>query len=186
MIRRDAAGDWYRWAQRLISPNQDERPRGEAPSLLVIHNISLPAGKFGTGCVQKLFTNCLNAREYPELAEEAKMKVSAHLLIERSGKLTQFVPFNRRAWHAGKSRYAGRNNCNDFSIGIELEGTDTRPYTRKQYARLVAVTRALQRAYPDMSQQGIVGHSDIATPPGRKSDPGGAFDWDFYRKSLHE
>ena len=173
---------WLRGARRLPSPNANERPAGSAVELLVIHNISLPPGRFGGGYIEQLFLNCLDCTMHPWFARLEGLRVSAHLLIDRRGRVTQFVPFDRRAWHAGASSFAGRENCNDFSVGIELEGTDERPYTRAQYARLVRVSRALMREYPRITAGRIVGHSDIA--PGRKTDPGRAFDWERYRAAL--
>jgi AmpD protein len=173
---------WLRGARRLPSDNANERPAPGDISLLVIHNISLPPGRFGGGFVEQLFLNCLDCTMHPWFERLRGLRVSAHLLIDRRGRLTQFVPFGLRAWHAGESRFAGRANCNDFSVGIELEGTDERPYTKAQYARLVRVTGALMRAYPAISAERFVGHCDIA--PGRKSDPGRAFDWAHYRAAL--
>lgn len=164
------------------SPNQDARPAPDDISLLVIHGISLPPNAFGGPWIHRLFTNRLDGRGHPFFAEIAHLRVSAHLLIRRDGHLVQFVPFDRRAWHAGVSEYAGRSACNDFSIGIELEGTDTTPYTPSQYRRLVAVSALLLRHYPRMSPDRIAGHCDIA--PGRKTDPGPAFDWHRYRREL--
>ncbi|WP_207063764.1 1,6-anhydro-N-acetylmuramyl-L-alanine amidase AmpD [Motiliproteus sp. SC1-56] len=157
------------------SPNHGERPAGTAIDLLVIHNISLPPGQFGGDCIERFFLNQLDAHEHPFFAEISDLQVSAHLLVDRCGQVVQFVPFDRRAWHAGRSCFQGRDECNDFSIGIELEGTDETPYTDAQYEALAGISRALMRAYPALSPEGIVGHCDIA--PGRKSDPGPAFDW---------
>ncbi len=168
-------------ARFLLSPNANERPDNEI-SLLVIHNISLPPGQYGGGHVAELFTNRLDPEGHPFFREIEGLEVSAHLLIERDGTLTQFVPFDRRAWHAGKSCFEGREACNDFSIGIELEGTDEEPFTDNQYSVLALVTRALLQAYPALTPARITGHSDIA--PGRKTDPGPAFDWGRYRASL--
>lgn len=171
-------------ARQNDSPNQSERPPGEAISLLVIHNISLPPGKFGTPCVEQLFCNSLDPDSHPYFWEIAHLKVSAHLFIARDGSLVQFVPFDRKAWHAGQSEFCGRSNCNDFSIGIELEGTDNDPFTDVQYAVLADVTMALMQAFPSLILERIVGHSDIA--PGRKTDPGPCFDWKRYRALLQE
>ncbi|MBK6276600.1 MAG: 1,6-anhydro-N-acetylmuramyl-L-alanine amidase AmpD [Gammaproteobacteria bacterium] len=173
---------WLRGARRLPSENANERPDPGEISLLVIHNISLPPGRFGGGFVEQLFLNCLDCTMHPWFERLRGLRVSAHLLIDRRGRLVQFVPCGLRAWHAGESSFAGRGNCNDFSVGIELEGTDERPYTKAQYARLARVTRALMRAYPGITPERIVGHCDIA--PGRKSDPGRAFDWAHYRAAL--
>ena len=164
---------WHVRARRVGSPNVDGRPGGAAIELIVIHNISLPPGQFGGRAVEQLFTNRLQADAHPYFAQVAHLRVSAHFFISRDGRLTQFASTNRRAWHAGVSRWRGRDRCNDFSIGIELEGTDLRPYTAKQYARLARLIRALVCRYPAI--QAVAGHADIA--PGRKSDPGPAFDW---------
>lgn len=171
-----------REARQVASPNYEPRPDGCSPELLVIHNISLPPGCYGGGCVERFFTNCLDFDAHPFFGEIRDVRVSAHLLIERTGALIQFVNFDDRAWHSGQSNYQGRDNCNDFSIGIELEGTDEQPYTGLQYFQLCAVTRALLAYYPQLGQEKIVGHSDIA--PGRKTDPGPAFDWQHFRDSL--
>lgn len=168
-------------AGQCLSPNHNERPAGEI-SLLVIHNISLPPGQFGGPECAQLFTNCLDPDEHPYYREIQGLEVSAHLLIDRQGQITQFVPFDKRAWHAGRSCYEGRENCNDFSIGIELEGTDETPYTDAQYRVLAQVTRALMAAYPAITTQRICGHSHIA--PGRKTDPGPTFDWARFRQML--
>lgn len=157
------------------SPNQDERPEGCEPQLVVVHGISLPPGKFGGDGIKRLFCNCLDWEEHPYYQEIRGMQVSSHLLIQRDGVLIQFVPFVRRAWHAGTSRFRGRSRCNDFSIGIELEGTDDQPYEDIQYAQLVAAVRSIIDAYPSISARSIAGHCDIS--PGRKTDPGPAFDW---------
>lgn len=162
-------------ARLIPSPNHDERQKAEDLSLIVIHCISLPPGQFGTEGVTQLFTNALNPDEHPYYAGIAHLRVSAHLLIRRTGELVQYVPFNRRAWHAGVSCYAGREVCNDFSIGIELEGTDDTPYEDIQYERLNAVIEALLAAYPSLSREHITGHEHIA--PGRKTDPGVFFEW---------
>lgn len=169
---------WLSGAQHCLSPNKNERPDGVDVSLLVIHNISLPPGQFGGGYVQAFFQNCLNTQLHPYFAEIAGLQVSSHLLIERDGKVTQFVGFNERAWHAGASCFAGVANCNDYSIGIELEGTDCEPYSDAQYQQLAKVTRQLLATYPKLSPARITGHEHIA--PGRKTDPGPAFDWPRY------
>ncbi|MFK7974961.1 MAG: 1,6-anhydro-N-acetylmuramyl-L-alanine amidase AmpD [Halioglobus sp.] len=175
-------GGWLREAQPVGSPNCEPRPVGNVPELLVIHNISLPPGVYGTGCVERFFTNCLNFDEHPFFEEIRDLRVSAHLLIERNGALKQFVSFDERAWHAGQSCYRGRDNCNDFSIGIELEGTDDERYTSLQYFQLSLVSRALIASYGALTSEHIVGHSDIA--PGRKTDPGPFFEWERLRSSL--
>lgn len=148
----------------------------------MIHNISLPPRCYGGDHIERFFTNCLDWDEHPYFAEIRGMEVSAHLLIRRTGELLQFVSCDERAWHAGQSCYQGRDNCNDFSIGIELEGSDDEPYTDAQYSALSAVTDALLAHYAGLSAAGIVGHSDIA--PGRKTDPGPAFDWQRFRQLL--
>jgi AmpD protein len=162
-------------ATQCPSPNQDDRPDGAVPALIVIHGISLPPGTFGGPYIERLFTNCLDRTAHPYFEEIADMHVSAHLLVRRDGSLTQFVPFGRRAWHAGASSFRGRSCCNDFSIGIELEGEDESPYADEQYAELAKVVDALIAAYPTLDARLIAGHCDIA--PGRKTDPGPAFDW---------
>ncbi len=164
------------------SPNQDARPDPQDISLLVIHGISLPPGRFGGPHVRELFCNALDPAADPFFAEICELRVSAHLFIRRDGRMMQFVPFSRRAWHAGQSVFEGRERCNDFSIGIELEGTDEHPYTGSQYRQLTRVARLLLRAYPAISTERIVGHSDIA--PGRKTDPGEHFDWRRLRRAL--
>lgn len=173
---------WLAGARRVPSPNCDARPAGERISLLVIHGISLPPGEFGGPWIDALFTNGLDPSAHPYFAEVAPLRVSAHLLIRRNGQLTQYVPFDRRAWHAGVSTFDGRERCNDFSIGVELEGTDTRPYTQRQYRRLARVIAQIRRRHPDITASRIVGHSDIA--PGRKTDPGPSFDWPRLRALL--
>ena len=174
-----------RGARWLPSPNCNDRPEDAAISLLVIHNISLPAGQFGGPYIEQLFTNCLDCSADPAFADLSEVTVSSHLLIDREGSVTQFVPFNRRAWHAGVSCYQGHSQCNDFSIGIELEGADQIPYTEPQYRVLAACCAALLRNYPQLTVERIVGHSDIA--PDRKTDPGPAFDWVYFQQllSLH-
>ena len=165
---------------RLIpSPNCDERPPGCAIDLLVIHNISLPPDEFGGEGVVDLFTNRLDPAAHPYFRTIRDLKVSAHFFIRRGGEIIQFVPCSKRAWHAGESSWQGKSRCNDFSIGVELEGSDTQPFTGVQYTSLVVLTRALRKAYPLVD---IAGHADIA--PGRKTDPGPHFDWDGYRAAL--
>jgi AmpD protein len=162
-------------ARLVASPNCDERPEGSEPELIVIHGISLPPGQYGGPWIDALFTNTLAPDAHPYFAAIHQLKVSSHLLIRRDGEVVQYVPFQRRAWHAGVSRFEGRERCNDFSIGIELEGSDDEAYEPVQYTRLAEVIAALQQAYARLSQERIVGHSDIA--PGRKTDPGPAFQW---------
>ncbi len=166
---------WLPDVRLCLSPNQGERPVNSEVSLLVIHNISLPPGQFGGGYIEQLFTNSLNQYEHSYFSEIIDLQVSAHLLIDRQGEIVQFVPFTHRAWHAGQSSFSGCENCNDYSIGIELEGTDVEPYTDLQYESLALICRKLLSLYPALSAERIVGHSEIA--PGRKTDPGPAFDW---------
>jgi N-acetyl-anhydromuramoyl-L-alanine amidase len=166
-------------ARYLPSPNCDERPPGEAVTLVVIHSISLPPGEFGGDGIVRLFTNELDHAAHPYYRTLTGVRVSAHFLIRRSGELLQFVPCAKRAWHAGESAWCGRSRCNDFSIGIELEGADGVPYTEPQYRVLAELTRALRSAYPIA---GIAGHCDIA--PARKTDPGPSFDWPRFRSSI--
>lgn len=173
---------WLQPARHAPSPNFGPRPEGCEPDLLVIHNISLPPGEYGGDCIERLFTNCLDWDEHPFFDEIRGAEVSAHLLIRRCGEVVQFVDLRQRAWHAGRSCYGGRDNCNDFSIGIELEGTDDDAYTEVQYETLAAVSNTLLAQYGSMSNRRIVGHSDIA--PGRKTDPGPAFEWHKYRSLL--
>ncbi|WP_320820108.1 1,6-anhydro-N-acetylmuramyl-L-alanine amidase AmpD [Thalassolituus sp.] len=163
------------------SPNFGVRPCSNI-SLLVIHNISLPPEQYGGGYVQCFFQNALPVDQHPYFAEIAELKVSSHFLIERTGKLVQFVNLNDRAWHAGQSSFEGRDNCNDYSIGIELEGSDETPYTDVQYKVLADLTKAVQREYPAITIDRITGHEHIA--PGRKTDPGPAFDWLRYRGDV--
>ena len=162
-------------AAQRPSPNQDERPDGAEPELVIIHGISLPPGEFGGPHIEALFTNCLDPEAHTYFREIDGLRVSAHLLIQRDGDVVQFVPFGRRAWHAGDSRFRGRRTCNDFSIGIELEGTDDEAYTDAQYATLAPVLDAIIAAYPKIDARRIAGHCDVS--PGRKTDPGPAFDW---------
>jgi AmpD protein len=168
----------------VASPNFDARPAGVSADLIVVHGISLPPGEFGGAWIERLFTNCLPGDVHPYFAEIGPLKVSSHLVIARDGEVTQYVKFSDRAWHAGRSRYQGRDACNDFSVGIELEGTDTEPYAPAQYAALAEAVAALCAAYPSLSPDRIVGHSDIA--PGRKTDPGPAFDWTLARGLIQQ
>ena len=168
--------------RRVVSPNCDDRPPGTALSLIVVHGISLPPGQFGNGWIDRFFCNDLPAAADPYFVTICHLAVSAHVLIARDGALTQYVPFTRRAWHTGKSNYCGREGCNDFSVGIELEGTDDLPYAAPQYLALVALVATLRRTYPSLRSAAVVGHSDIA--PGRKTDPGPAFDWPAFGRLL--
>ncbi len=169
-------------AQLIESPHCDQRPDEGDISLLVIHNISLPPGEYGSNHVIDFFRGCLQENEHPFFRDIVHSKVSAHLFLQRTGEVIQFVPFHKRAFHAGLSCFEGRSRCNDFSIGIELEGTDDEAYTDFQYKKLIDVTRCLMKSYTKIVPERIVGHSDIA--PGRKTDPGAFFDWSFYLKSL--
>lgn len=171
----DTHSGLLRGARQVPSPNFDARPGGILPELIVVHGISLPPEQFGGPWIDRLFTNSLPPDEHPYFATMWTLKVSSHLLIRRDGEPVQYVPFHERAWHAGASSYQGRERCNDFSIGIELEGGDEIAYEPAQYRMLSAVILTLCDAYPSLSLTRIAGHSDIA--PGRKTDPGPAFDW---------
>jgi AmpD protein len=173
---------WLQQARQAPSPNFSPRDEGTEINLLVIHNISLPPGEFGGPWIDDLFLNRLDPEAHPYFAEIAAMKVSAHCLIRRDGEVVQYVSFDQRAWHAGDSCFGERHNCNDFSIGIELEGSDETPYTESQYHSLAELSRTLMRHYPGITAGRIAGHSDIA--PGRKTDPGPAFDWTRYLQLL--
>lgn len=173
------AHGWITGVRRVASPNCDARPRGMNIDVLVIHNISLPPGEFGGQAITHLFTNRLDCTAHPYYAQLSGVRVSAHFLIRRSGEIVQFVPCIKRAWHAGVSSWRGRSACNDFSLGVELEGSDDMPFTDRQYAALVRLTRRLKRAYPIRD---ITGHADIA--PDRKTDPGPHFDWDRYLSGI--
>lgn len=173
---------WLDKAQRIVSPNYNERPDEEDISLIVIHSISLPPGRFGNNYIDDFFCNRLDPDQHPFFREIHQLQVSAHVLIKRNGTIHQYVPFNKRAWHAGQSQYQGRSACNDFSIGIELEGTDTCAYDEQQYKSLSAIIKALIATYPKLTVQQITGHCDIA--PGRKTDPGKSFDWMRLREMI--
>jgi len=166
----------------VASPNFDERSNPDDIKLIVIHNISLPPNEFGGHYIDQLFTNCLCANEHPFFAEIDHLRVSSHVLIRRDGEIVQYVPFHSRAWHAGVSCFQGRELCNDFSIGIELEGTDTEPFTDAQYTALNTLVPLLQKTYPSLEKQAITGHEHIA--PGRKTDPGPFFEWDRVGEAL--
>lgn len=163
---------WLAAVDRRKSPNFGERPAGTEVSLVVVHNISLPPGEFGGHWVEDFFLNRLDAAVHPYFAEISGLQVSAHFYVRRDGRVVQFVGCDQRAWHAGRSDWCGRDNCNDFSVGIELEGCDEQPFTEAQYAALWHLLDALRQRYPITA---IAGHSDIA--PGRKTDPGTHFDW---------
>ena len=169
-------------ARYVPSPNCNDRPPATPVDLIVVHGISLPPGEFGGPWLEALFTNALEPAVHPYFEAIQGLRVSAHLLIRRTGEIVQYVPFQRRAWHAGESCYGGKRNCNDFSIGIELEGTNEIPYTAVQYQQLAQAIAALMRVYPAITPARIVGHADIA--PGRKTDPGPAFDWKRLRQAV--
>jgi AmpD protein len=178
-IRKD---HWLSRVRHLPSPNFDDRARCSSINLIVIHNISLPAGEFGSGNIERLFTNSLDTGAHPSFADLAGVEVASHILIDRAGEVTQFVGFDKRAWHAGISTYGGVQGCNGCSIGIEMEGTDTTPYTDEQYTTVGKLCGLLLERYPGLSHERIVGHCEIA--PGRKTDPGPSFDWSRFLSSL--
>ena len=175
---------WLSEAVHLSSPNFNERPQPIEINLLIIHNISLPPGRFGGGHIQAFFLNQLDANSHAYFKQIRDLQVSAHCLIERSGEVTQFVSFNDRAWHAGKSEFSGVADCNDYSIGIELEGTDNLTYAEIQYLTLADLTAQIMTRYPKITKDRIVGHCDVS--PGRKTDPGAAFDWLLFRELLEK
>lgn len=181
-MKIDIASGLIKEARQHMSPNCDMRPDEEDISLIVIHGISLPPGQFGNDYIDKLFTNNLNPNEHPYFKEIEGLEVSSHLLVRRDGELVQYVPFNKRAWHAGVSCHKDREVCNDFSIGIEMEGTDETPYTDIQYQVLAETIKSLTQSYPALTEETIAGHCDIA--PGRKTDPGEAFDWERLNSLL--
>jgi len=181
-LQIDTQGEWLEGVRKVISPNCDQRPDDLGIDLLVIHNISLPPDEFGGDYIDQLFTNSLDPEHHPYFKEIESLRVSAHVLINRAGLLTQYVPFTQRAWHAGESEYEGRANCNDYSIGIELEGCDNKDFTQEQYETLVNLTGAIIQFWPKISKQRITGHCHIA--PDRKTDPGPMFNWDEYYSSL--
>lgn len=178
---RIGADGWWPAAIRYDSPNFDCRPDPADITLLVIHNISLPGGCFGGPHVSDLFTGRVDYNADPSFADLRGLKVSSHFFVRRDGRVIQYVSANDRAWHAGTSLFRGREKCNDYSVGIELEGTDDMPFEPAQYRALAVLTEALRRRYPLTDVQG---HEDIA--PGRKTDPGPLFDWNFYVKSWRE
>jgi N-acetyl-anhydromuramoyl-L-alanine amidase len=169
-------------ALQRACPHFDERPSNTDISLLVIHNISLPAGQFGTPYVDDLFMGTLNCKAHSSFSDLHAVRVSAHCFIKRSGELVQYVPFTKRAWHAGVSEFDGQTACNNFSIGIELEGTDTTAYTLAQYTTLKMLSKTIMQRYPKITATRIVGHCDIA--PGRKTDPGDSFNWHLFLTML--
>ncbi len=170
--------------EHVFSPNFNSRPNEDDISLIVIHNISLPPKQFTGDYITQLFCNQLAPDKHPFFKQIHQLTVSAHLLIRRESHIIQYVPFNKRAWHAGQSNYQGRDNCNDFSIGIELEGADTIAYTEQQYLKLTKVIQLLIKTYPNLSKNRITGHSDIA--PQRKTDPGQSFSWSLLFQLLDE
>jgi AmpD protein len=180
MMKLNLETGWLEGISHCLSPHYDERPTGMDIDLIVIHGISLPPGEFGGPFIDQLFTQTLASDAHPYFATIAQLRVSAHVLIRRTGEITQYVSLFQRAWHAGVSCFAGRTHCNDFSIGIELEGSDEVPYTDEQYQQLAKLINLLQQIWPHINCNCIVGHCDIA--PGRKTDPGPAFDWE----RLHE
>lgn len=182
MLDIDVASGLLKDARWVPSPNCDERPPGTAIEVMIIHAISLPPGEFGGPAIEQLFCNSLDPEAHPSYAEICKLAVSAHALIRRDGEVVQFVPFHLRAWHAGESCCEGRTRVNDFSLGVELEGADDRPFEPIQYDKLAALTQGIMAAYPAVTRDRIYGHSDIA--PGRKTDPGPHFDWTRYLAVL--
>ena len=181
-VKLDPSRDRLLDARQVPSPNLDDRPDDCEISLIVIHSISLPPGVYGGPEIDRFFTNTLESGAHPYFSGIADLRVSSHLLVRRDGEVVQYVPFLKRAWHAGESCFDGRSACNDFSIGIELEGQDEDPYTSVQYERLAEVIHTLIEAFPELSTQRLAGHCDIA--PLRKTDPGPAFDWDLLRQQL--
>ncbi|MCG3729960.1 1,6-anhydro-N-acetylmuramyl-L-alanine amidase AmpD [Vibrio cincinnatiensis] len=173
---------WYQGARRVESPFYDQRPDERDISLLVVHNISLPPGQFGGPYIEQFFSGTLASQAHPFFKVIEKMQVSAHCLIRRDGEVVQFVPFSARAWHAGQSSFAGRERCNDYSIGIELEGSDFIAYTQAQYQALVSLTEQLMAHYPTLTRERITGHQYIA--PMRKTDPGLVFDWRYFLSQI--
>ncbi len=171
-------------AQQRACRHYDERPEYTDTTLLVIHNISLPAGQFGTPFVDDLFMGCIDCNSHKSFSDLKGLRVSAHCFIKRTGEVIQYVPFNKRAWHAGVSEYEGQTACNNYSIGIELEGTDTAAYTRAQYASLCNLSKSIMQRYPKITSSRIVGHCDIA--PGRKTDPGSSFNWPLFLNMLEQ
>jgi len=181
-MRLDPASGLVRGTRFVASPNCDARPDGTPVDVLVIHSISLPPGEFGGSGIEHLFCNCLDPDAHPYYREIMNLTVSAHFLIRRNGKVVQFVPLHQRAWHAGQSYCEGRTRVNDFSVGIELEGTDDLPFEDAQYESLARLTGIIRRMYPAITRERIYGHGDIA--PGRKTDPGPMFDWKRYLKAC--
>jgi len=181
-MRAGLEGGWLVDARQVVSPNCDERPAAVVIDLVVVHGISLPPGRYGGPYIDQLFTNSLDSAADPFFSEIEGLQVSAHALIRRDGSVTQYVPFGQRAWHAGQSCFDGRDGCNDFSIGIELEGCDDQPYESSQYQSLARLIYTLMQHYPAITPQRVCGHNDIA--PERKTDPGPAFDWGHLQHLL--
>jgi N-acetyl-anhydromuramoyl-L-alanine amidase len=181
-LRIDPATGLLVAERQVLSPHFDARPAGAVPDVIIVHGISLPPNEFGGPWIDRLFTGSLPPNAHPYFRAIAGGRVSAHALIRRDGQIVQYVPFGERAWHAGVSQYRGRSSCNDFSVGIELEGADDIPYMERQYEQLAALIVALLAAYPTLSRDQIVGHADVA--PGRKTDPGPSFDWERLRRLL--
>jgi AmpD protein len=182
MLKVDTATGLLEGVRQVLSPYVNARPEGVVAELMVVHGISLPPGEYGGPAIDQLFTGTLDFDAHPYFQQIRGLEASAHVVIRRDGSVTQYVPFGERAWHCGVSQYGGRSGCNDFSIGIELEGTDDTPYAGEQYEALARLIRSLLDAYPSLSAARLVGHSDIA--PGRKTDPGPAFDWERLRALL--
>jgi AmpD protein len=181
-LRVDASTGLLLNVRQVLTNHFEPRPSGMTPDLIIVHGISLPPGDFGGPWIDRLFTGTLPPDAHPYFRAMAVGRVSAHALVRRDGEIVQYVPFGERAWHAGRSEYQGRRECNDYSIGIELEGTDDVPYEPAQYDSLAALIKALMNAYPTLSREHIAGHSDVA--PGRKTDPGTSFDWPRFRAAL--
>jgi AmpD protein len=181
-MRLAIANGWLTGVRHVPSPNCDDRPQHCDIDLLVVHGISLPPGEFGGPHIDALFTNCLDANLHPYFQSICGLRVSAHVLIRRDGELVQYVPFQRRAWHAGQSWFGGRQGCNDFSVGVEVEGTDDILYETVQYQRLAELAALLRATWPGINEQRIVGHRDIA--PTRRTDPGPTFDWEYLHRLI--
>jgi N-acetyl-anhydromuramoyl-L-alanine amidase len=181
-ITLDSKKQWLLDVRQVHSPNCDERPANCEVDLVVMHGISLPPQQYGGAYIDQLFTNSLDPQEHPYFAEIIELRVSSNLLVDRAGEITQYVPFDSRAWHAGESEFQGRQTCNDFSIGIELEGCDEQAYEQVQYQVAATLVKLLMENWPGINKQRVVGHCDIA--PGRKTDPGEAFKWDYFYSLL--
>jgi len=184
MFSIDPESGLIRGARQVLSPHCDARPGGAVPELIVVHGISLPPGDYGGPYIEQMFAGNLPVAAHPYFATIPPGRVSAHALVRRDGQVVQFVPFGARAWHAGVSSWQGRDACNDYSVGIELEGSDDAPYEAAQYESLARLIAALCAAYPTLARERVVGHDEIA--PGRKTDPGAAFDWARLRARLKE